>query len=112
MKEERMLKTLRATLALVFLLYSVAPSLAAFNSNTAPIDCSGTIAVGGTAQNAFAANQFLNGFMIANIDTSEVMWISFTGTAAAGIQGSYPLAPATATTYAGLSSFFGSVGFN
>ena len=70
-----------------------------------PRDCSGSIATGGTAQNAFSAQGTLRGFIITNIDTSEVMWISFTGTAAAGTAGSFPLPPATATTFAGVASF-------
>jgi hypothetical protein len=82
-------------------------------SNVPPGDCSGTITTGGTAQNAIAAsNSGRNGFVIANIDTTEVMWISFTGTAAAAALGSYPLAPATATTFATLSSFYSSIGYN
>jgi hypothetical protein len=73
--------------------------------NVTPTDCSGTITSGGAAQNAISAGATLHGFTIANIDTSEVLWISFTTTAAASGAGSYPLAPATATTFAGLSSF-------
>jgi hypothetical protein len=68
-------------------------------------DCSGTIATGATAQNAFTANAGRHGFTIANIDTTEPLWISFTTTAAASGTGSYPLAPADATTFANLSSF-------
>ncbi len=68
-------------------------------------DCSGTIATGGAAQNAFTAAATRHGFTIANIDTSEVLWMSFTTTAAASGTGSYPLAPATATTFASLTSF-------
>lgn len=74
-------------------------------SNVAPIDCSGAIVEGGTAQNAHAAQPNLHGVVVANVDTTEVMWISFTGTAAASAAGSFPLAPATATTFAGLSAF-------
>lgn len=82
-------------------------------SNVPPADCSGTITAGGTAQNVISAsNNGRNGFVIANIDTTEVMWISFTGTAAAAALGSYPLAPATATTFANLSSFYSSIGYN
>jgi len=82
-------------------------------SNVPPADCSGTITAGGTAQNAItASSNGRNGFIIANIDTTEVMWISFTGTAAAAALGSYPLAPATATTFATLSSFYSSIGYN
>lgn len=78
--------------------------------NTTLTDCSGTIASGATAQNAFTASASRHGFTIANIDATEVLWISFTTTAAASGTGSYPLAPATATTFAGLSSFTSPVG--
>ncbi len=78
--------------------------------NTTLTDCSGTIATGAAAQNAFTAAATRHGFTIANIDTSEVLWISFTTTAAASGTGSYPLAPATATTFAGLSSFTSPIG--
>jgi len=78
--------------------------------NTTLTDCSGTVTSGGTAQNAFTAAATRHGFTIANIDTSEVMWVSFTTTAAANGTASYPLAPATATTFAGLSSFTSPIG--
>ena len=81
-------------------------------SGVTPTDCSGSIAVGGTAQNAFTASTTRQGFMIANIDTSEVLWISFTGTASPSGAGSYPLAPATVTTFAGLSTFVTPPGFS
>src|SRR5258706_2177981 len=68
-------------------------------------DCSGTIAAGGAAQNAFTAASTRHGFTIANIDTTEVLWMSFTTTAAASGTGSYPLASATAVTFTGLSPF-------
>lgn len=82
--------------------------------NTTPTDCSSTIATGGTAQAAIAAQTTLHGFTIANIDTGhndEVMWISFTGTASAGAAGSYPLPPPTATTYAAFGSYTTPPGF-
>ena len=81
------------------------------NVNVTPTACSGTIATGGTAQNAFTAGATKHGFTIANIDTTEVMWISFTTTAAASGTDSFPLAPATATTFASLSSFTSPFGF-
>src|SRR6185436_890666 len=74
-------------------------------SNVTPTDCSGTITAGGTAQNAHAASSTLRGAILKNIDTSEVLWFSITGTAAAGALGSYPLAPGAATTFAGAESF-------
>jgi hypothetical protein len=79
--------------------------------NVTPTDCSGTIATGGTAQNAFTAGATKHGFTIANLSTSEPIWISFTTTAAANTVASYPLAAATATTFAGLSSYSTPPGF-
>jgi hypothetical protein len=76
--------------------------------NVTPNDCSGTIAVGGTAQNAFAASATRRGFIVMNLSTDE-MWISFTGAAAANGTGSYGLSPATATTPGG--SFSSPLGF-
>ena len=96
-------------------LVSVANSPALFPVNVAPTDCSVTLTTGGTAQNAFAAQTALHGFTIANIDAStgsgEPVWFSFTGTAAAGAAGSYPLAAPAATTYAGLTSYTTPAGF-
>jgi len=92
-----------------FLLILASP---AFAVNLTPVDCSGTITTGGTAQNAFGTSTGRAGFQIANIDTTEVMWISFTGTAAAAGLGSFPLAPATATTFAQLSSYYSAIGFS
>lgn len=79
--------------------------------NVTPTACGGTVVTGGTAVNAFTALSTRHGFTIANIDTAEVAWISFTGTALANDVGSYPLAPATATTFAGLSSYTSPPGF-
>lgn len=80
-------------------------------TNVTPSDCSGTIATGGTAQNAVSTSSTRRGVTIANIDTAEPMWISFTGTAVAGAVASYPLAPAAATTFAELSSYTTPLGF-
>jgi hypothetical protein len=80
-------------------------------ANVTATDCSGTVASGGTAQNAFTAQTTLHGFTIANIDTTEPLWISFTTTAAASGAGSYPLPAATATTFAGFGSFTAPPGF-
>lgn len=79
--------------------------------NVKPLDCSGAIATGGTAQNAFTATPNLHGFIISNIDTSEPLWISFTGAAAAGASGSFPLSTATVTTFASAGSFSSPLGF-
>jgi hypothetical protein len=80
-------------------------------ANVTATDCSGTITSGGGAQNAFTAQTTLHGFTIANIDTTEPLWISFTTTAAASGAGSYPLPAATATTFAGFGSFTAPPGF-
>jgi hypothetical protein len=80
-------------------------------SNVTATDCSGTVATGGTAVNAFTAQTTLHGFTIFNTNTAEVMWISFTTTAAASTAGSYPIPAATATTFAGGGSFTSPPGF-
>jgi hypothetical protein len=80
-------------------------------ANVTATDCSGTVTTGGTAVNAFTAQTTLHGFTILNDDTTEPLWISFTTTAAASTAGSYPLAPATATSFAGASSFTSPPGF-
>jgi hypothetical protein len=90
---------------------NAANSPASLAVNVTPTDCSATVVTGGTAVNAFTAQATLHGFTILNDDTSEVMWISFTTTAAASTAGSYPLAPATATSFAGASSFTSPPGF-
>lgn len=89
---------------------SMTPIATQGSANTTLTDCSGTIATGATAQNAFTAAATRRGFTIANIDTTEVLWISFTTTAAASGTGSYPLAPADATTFANMVSFTSPVG--
>lgn len=78
--------------------------------NVAPTDCSGSITTGGTAQNAFTASATRHGFTIVNFDTTEPLWISFTGTATASTPGSYPLAAATATTFTGAGSYTSPIG--
>lgn len=111
-----MRKVLLGALCLVL---AVTPAFAQIgggqNFNITPTDCSGTIAAGGVAQNAFGAQVALHGFTIANIDTTagsgEPLWISFTTTAAASTAGSYPLAAPTTTTFAFLSSFTAPPGF-
>jgi hypothetical protein len=75
------------------------------NPNVAPLDCSGTITTGGTAQPMFPASPAVHGFCLQNIDTTEPLWYSFTGTAAASTAASYPLATATATTFASSPPF-------
>jgi hypothetical protein len=69
-------------------------------SNVTLTDCSGSLSTGGTAQNAFAAQTTLHGFQIMNLST-DLMWVSFTTTAAAATAGSYPLNPGTSTSAGG-----------
>jgi hypothetical protein len=80
-------------------------------ANVTATACSATVVTGGSAVNAFTAQTTLHGFTIANIDTTEPLWISFTGTAAASGTDSYPLPAATATTFAGYGSFTAPPGF-
>ena len=63
-------------------------------------DCSGTIATGGVAQTIITASGSVHGFMIMNLSTN-LMWISVTGTAAANGTGSFSLNPAAATSAGG-----------
>lgn len=79
--------------------------------NVTPTTCGGTITTGGTAQNAHTAQSTLHGMTIVNLSTTEVLWFSVTGTAAASGTGSLPLAPATATTFAGTASYTTPAGF-
>lgn len=79
--------------------------------NVTPTDCSGTVTTGGTAQNAFTASITRHGFTIVNLDTTEPLWISFTGTAAANTIASYPISAATPTTFASAGSFTSPIGF-
>ena len=79
--------------------------------NVTATACSATVVTGNTAVNAFTAQTTLHGFTIANIDTTEVMWISFTTTAAASGTDSYPIPAATATSFAGFGSFTAPPGF-
>lgn len=76
--------------------------------NVTPTDCSGTIASGGTAQNAFSAQAALHGFTIVNLST-DPFWISFTTTAAVGATQSYLLAAGSTTVQGG--SFSTPLGF-
>jgi hypothetical protein len=78
--------------------------------NVTVTGCSAAIQTAGVAQQAFGASPTRHGFILANIDTTEVLWFSLTYTAAPFATGSYPLAPATPTTMAGLSSFTSPIG--
>lgn len=97
-------------LILGLLLGIASPALAQFagQNNVTPRDCSGTILTGGAAQNAFANQGTLRGFIISNLST-DPMWISWTGTAVIGNQGSYLLQPGGTTTMGG--SFVAPLGF-
>lgn len=59
-----------------------------------PVDKSGTIAAGGTAQVAIAANADRNGFIIQNVST-ENLWFTTSGTAVQD-QPSFKLEPGIA----------------
>jgi len=62
------------------------------NPNAAPIDRSSSITTGGLAQVAMAALSTRKGYFFQNI-SSEIMWGSFTGTAAPNAAGSFPIQP-------------------
>lgn len=81
-------------------------------NNRTATDCSGTITTGGTAQVAIPTNTGVGGFQIINIDTSEPLWISITGTATAATAGSFPLAAATVTTFANAGTYYSPIGFS
>lgn len=60
--------------------------------NATPINRSGSITTGGTAQVAMAALSTRKAYFFQNI-SSELMWGSFTGTAAPNATGSFPIQP-------------------
>ena len=62
------------------------------NANAAPTDRSGSITTGGAAQVAMAALSTRKAYFLQNI-SSEIMWGSFTGTAAPNTVGSFPILP-------------------
>lgn len=62
--------------------------------------CSGTMTLGGTAQNAFTVSGTRRGFTIVNLSLNP-MWINPTGTAAIGTEGSVLLAAGSATVQGG-----------
>lgn len=70
-------------------------------------DCSGTVVTGGTAVQAIPNNgNPINGFRVANLDTTEALWIKFDGTAAVvAAAGNWPLSSGAATTFIGAGSF-------
>ena len=84
-------------------------------TNVTPTDCSGTITSGGTAQTIIAASPTIHGFSIGNVDavtgSGEPLCISFSGNAACGNAGSWPLGAPTATTLTGMGTYTTPVGF-
>jgi len=72
-------------------------------SNAVITDCSGAVTSGGTAQDAISTAQAvgMHGFVIMNIDTTEVLWVKINGTAAASTAGSFALSAATSTVSGG-----------
>jgi hypothetical protein len=77
-------------------------------------DRSGTVATGGTAQQACSANAIRRLLLVANPDDARTIWFSVTGTASAG-PGSLQLPPGGAFVFdklvpSGAVSIFGSSG--
>ena len=62
------------------------------NANASPTNRSGTITTGGAAQVAMAALSTRKAYFFQNV-SSEIMWGSFTGTAAPNTSGSFPISP-------------------
>jgi len=62
------------------------------SANAAPIDRSSSITTGGAAQTVMAALSTRKGYFFQNI-SNEIMWGSFTGTAAPNAAGSFPIQP-------------------
>ena len=62
------------------------------NANADPIDRSGSIATGGVAQVAMEALSTRKAYFFQNV-SSEIMWGSFTRTAAPNAAGSFPIQP-------------------
>lgn len=79
-------------------------------SGITPVDCSGTVVTGTTAVTPITGSPGLHGFIITNLDVTEALWVSFTGTAAVATVGSHPLAAGAATTFAGAGSFASPLG--
>ncbi len=110
------MKNFLAGLVLVLLCLGSAPAFADVGqpisgvSGVTPVDCSGTIASGTVAQNAITASPGLHGFIIANLDATEALWMSLTGVAAVATVGSIPIAAGSATTFANAGIFFSPLG--
>lgn len=86
---------------------ALAAFLLSIGAAHAATDCSGTVVVGGTAVQAISATIGpINGYTIANLDTTEALWYRGTGAVAAvATIGSFPLAAGTASTFAGAGVF-------
>jgi hypothetical protein len=65
---------------------------------SAPQSCSGTITLGGTAQNATIPTGNKYFFTLMNL-SADIMWFSMTGTAAPAAAGSFALPAASTTAY-------------
>lgn len=64
-----------------------------FATDVPIVDGSGSITTGGTAQTLFGGATPPHGFLVVNVDTAKILWISMTTTAAPNTLGSIPLAP-------------------
>ena len=62
------------------------------SANATPTNRSGSITTGGAAQVAMAALSTRKAYFFQNV-SSEIMWGSFTGTAAPNAAGSFPIQP-------------------
>ena len=101
---------LRKLFAVAFAIACLA-GLPAYADTVQNFDCSGTIAVGGTAQNLSLSTNEKKGFQIQNLDTTEPLWINFNTTAVANTAGSYALAAATSTSLQNGGSYYSPVAF-
>jgi hypothetical protein len=73
--------------------------------HAAMTDCSTTIVTRGQAVTLITAANVAKGALVQNIDPSEAMWFSLTGTAAPGAVGSYILPPSQAKGFATSSMY-------
>ena len=78
---------------------------AGFVGQAAPVSCSGTVTTAATPVTPIAAQKAQNGFFLQNLDTTEPLWWSVTGPAAASTPGSFVLAANSATTFTGATIF-------
>jgi hypothetical protein len=103
----------RIPLSIVLALLACSPAMAQNYqpSLVIPVDCSKAIATTNVAVTLLTAGQAPHGFRIQNIDTSEPVWFSFTGTAVAAALGSFVLPPGAVTTFVGAGTFEPGYGF-